>query len=279
MVVEQVGRRKVSNAGLELVGDVAESDRAPSAGVRVRVSNASDSKKDQFRVSWASADGSPLAGSSLEVYVPAGQSRILTVPLPPAGTAPERLVLRGDDEDFDNTLFVIPPEPARSSILYIGGESEKDTRQPFYFFQRTFQDTRQRTVQVLLRTPSAVSLATDVAGADLIVVADAVADTVTAAVRARAESGATALSVCRTIGMSSTLAHLVGQERLAIEEASASTDAMLTEIDFDIRCSRLLPIPDSTTLPGFISGSIDGSMRRGFRAAVWWRSSTQATPL
>ncbi len=232
VAVEQVGRRKTSNAGLELVGDVAESDRTPSAGVRVRVSNASDSKKDQFRVGWAVADGSPLPGSPLEVYVPAGQSRITTVPLPPAGAAPERIVLRGDDEDFDNTLFVIPPEPARSSILYIGGESEKDTRQPFYFLQRTFQSTRQRTVQVLLRPPSAVSLATEVAGADLIVVADALPDPVAAAVRARAEAGGTVLCVCRTAGMSFTLAHLVGQERLAVEEAPASTDAMLTEIDF-----------------------------------------------
>ena len=71
------------------------------------------------------------------------------------GPPVDRIVLQGDDEDFDNTVFVVPPETARLSVVYFGGESEKDPRQPLYFLQRAFQETRRQAVQVLVRPPGA----------------------------------------------------------------------------------------------------------------------------
>ena len=68
---------------------------------------------------------------------------------------PERILLQGDDEDFDNTVFVVPPETQRLSVLYCGSGSEKDPAQPLYFLRRAFQETRRQAVQVVIRQPGA----------------------------------------------------------------------------------------------------------------------------
>ncbi len=232
VLVQPVGAAAGGNAGLELLADASETEATAPAGIRVRVSNAANSRREQFQVAWAGADGTALPGQPVDTYVPAGQSRVISLPLPAKTTDPRQVVLRGDEESFDNRLFVVPLEPVRADVLYLGSEAAKDSRQPFYFLQRAFQDTRRRTVRLTLRPASAATLAADLPAAGLIFVTEPLTGAVAAAVREQAESGKTVVCVVRSEAMASTLAALTGTDRVGAREAVTGDYAMLAGIDF-----------------------------------------------
>jgi hypothetical protein len=280
--VQPLKSRPGSNASLQLVSE--PDDIAPQAAptIRVRVTNAADSRRDQFRVGWAQPDGRAFAGTPTEVYVPPGQSRVVPLPLPrgsgilpasvggqtaapahspdtgappSAGKAPasdqefapahyagpDRILLQGDDEDFDNTVFVVPPETQRLSVLYCGSGPEKDTAQPLYFLRRAFQETRRQAVQLVVRQPAADARlnpalaalsAADLQQPTLLVVADPLPEALADALRSQVVAGKTALFVLRSGAPATTLAAVLGLDRLALEEAAPRNYAILGEIEF-----------------------------------------------
>jgi len=232
VLVQPVGAAAGANAGLELLADASETEATAPAGIRVRVNNTANSRREQFQVAWAGADGTALPGQPVDIYVPAGQSRVISLPLPAKTTEPRQVVLRGDDESFDNRLFLVPLEPVRADVLYLGSEAARDSRQPFYFLQRAFQDTRRRTVRLTLRPASSATLAADLPAAGLIFVTEPLPGTMAAAVREQAENGKTVVCVLRSEAMASTLAALTGTERVVAREAATGDYAMLAGIDF-----------------------------------------------
>jgi hypothetical protein len=126
--VEAVAAAGPTNAGLQLVsaGDLA--GRGEIGALRVRVSNSPESKREEFQVGWAGSEGT-LIGTAVTAYVPPGQSRIVRLPAAPAASAAARVVLRGDDDDFDNTLHVIPPVRRTVRVLWFGREGLEDRDQ------------------------------------------------------------------------------------------------------------------------------------------------------
>jgi len=225
--VEPLKARHVSNAGLQLVTETDDATSKETTSVRVRVANSPDSKIEQFKVGWAAADGRSMAGPPLNIYVPSGQSRIVAVPGLTnafASSNPDRIILQGDEEDFDNTVYVIPPEKSRMTVSYFGTESEKDPHQPLYFLQRAFQETRRQTVQVLQgATNQPWSLA---------VVTETIPDGPAKSLRDEVTAGKAALVVMKDERVASTLAQLLGVEHLNAHEAPVRNYAMLAEIDF-----------------------------------------------
>ncbi|HYV28533.1 MAG TPA: BatA domain-containing protein, partial [Candidatus Eisenbacteria bacterium] len=174
LIIEPLKPKKPTNAGLQLVTDLDESDKkAADARPRVRVSNSADAKREQFQVGWTRSGEKGFAGKAVDVYVPPGQSRVVMSPELPPGVAPDRLVLKGDDDDFDNTVYVVPLEAARTKILLLSNDSEKDTAQPPYFVRRAFQETRRQIVQVLTHKADGPLLPTDTEGVPLIIASDA----------------------------------------------------------------------------------------------------------
>jgi hypothetical protein len=232
--VEPLKARHPSNAGLQLVTDSDDADPKASGTVRVRVSNAADSRREQFKVGWAQADGRSFAGKPVEIYVPPGQNRIVPLPSPegPGAGSVDRIVLQGDEEDFDNTVFVVPPETARLSVLYFGGESEQDPRQPLYFLRRAFQETRRQAVQVLVRPPGARLAASDALAATLLVVTDLLSADNARELHDQVAAGKTLLFALKNQAAAPALARLLGRDRLAVEEVRPDNYAMLAEIDF-----------------------------------------------
>ena len=230
------------NAGLQLVADSDEANRKASPSVRVRVTNTADAQREQFQVGWARPDGRSFVGPPVAVYVPPGQSRIVPVPLPAAEATVDRLILQGDAEDFDNTVFVIPPETARVSVLYLGNDSDKDPRQPLFFLQRAFQETPRQAVQVLPRPAGALLAAPEAPAASLVVVADPLSPELARALHDQVAAGKTLLFVIRNAAASATLAWLLGLDGLTLEEARVAGYAMLADIDF--RHPLLAPFAD-----------------------------------
>lgn len=225
--VEPVKPRHVSNAGLQLVTETDDTGAKDVPTVRVRIANASDSKVDQFKVGWAGDAGS-MVGQPLNVYVPAGQSRIVALPMLTnvlTSMNPDRIILQGDEEDFDNTVYVIPPEKSRMAVLYLGTESEKDPHQPLYFVERAFQETRRQSVGIVKGiTNQPWSLA---------ILSEPISDSVTAKLlHNEITNGKTVLAVMKDDRLAPTLAQMVGVEQLNIRETKVHNYAMLAEIDF-----------------------------------------------
>ena len=225
--VEPVKPRKVSNAGVQLVTEMDDGSSKEATSVRVRVANSADSKLDQFKVGWAGPDGRIFVGQPINIYAPPGQSRIVAIPLLTnalAAMKPDRIILQGDEEDFDNTVYVIPPGQSRMSVLYLGSESEKDPHQPLYFLQRAFQDTRRTTVRVVQGSTNRVW--------SLAVITEAISDTLARSVRNEVTTGKVALVVMKDDHLAPTVAQLIGAGRLDAQEAQVHNYAMLAEIDF-----------------------------------------------
>src|SRR4051812_5382561 len=121
IIIETLKAKKTSNAGLQLLTEREDAEVAPGdSSPKIRVSNSADSTREQFRVGWLPSADASMVGASLDVYVPPGQNTIAQAPPIPAGLREQRLVLVGDDHDFDNSVYVVPPRAEKIPVLYLG---------------------------------------------------------------------------------------------------------------------------------------------------------------
>lgn len=206
--VEAVKARRPGNAGVHLVGERAD---AVETQQRVRVVNASDSKREQFKLTWVGGTNAPI-----ETYVPAGQSRIIQ--LPPHSQRSGELRLIGDEEDFDNHLYWVGTRQTRVEVAYLGSEAETDTAQPLFYLKRAFQQTARQDVQITNRVTAAAALC--------IVGGESPADS-----RPRLRAG-TVLLLMRSPASARIIADLLNLPPLACEEAVGQKYSLLADIDF-----------------------------------------------
>lgn len=233
LLVEPVKPGTPTNAGLQLVAEAADAPAGPDASVRLRVTNAADSKREQFKVGWSQGPGgAEFAAPPIDAYVPPGQSRVFALPLPKDLRPAARLVLTGDDHPFDNTVYAIPPVPQRADILWLGAGDADDTRQPLFFLRRAFADTPRITVNIRVVPPGGVPPAATGKPPSLIFITDALAPGAAAAVRSQIEAGATGIFSPANAAGAPTLAALSGREGINLAEVQPARYAMFAEIDF-----------------------------------------------
>lgn len=153
-----------ANAGLHpletsTAGEAAEAgkENAAAKSPRVLITNAADSTRESFELVWQAA-GKPVASGdapkeaepapTVKTYIPPGQTRVVRSPVVPAGDAVQ-LVLKGDEEAFDNDLWLVPPKKERLRVLHLAVEKADDPQSLRYFLDRAFSDTQaDRTVTV-----------------------------------------------------------------------------------------------------------------------------------
>ncbi|MCO6457749.1 MAG: hypothetical protein J5I93_20790, partial [Pirellulaceae bacterium] len=135
---------KPTNAAALLLADLEPALDSQQTSLAVRVSNAADSSRDQFRLGWADAQGRLLGDREYPVTVPAGESRVVQVEPSPASS---RLLLIGDDQPFDNTLYVARQAPRQRKLIYVGAEAEAP-RGLLYFLRAASLDTPWQQVTV-----------------------------------------------------------------------------------------------------------------------------------
>jgi Aerotolerance regulator N-terminal/von Willebrand factor type A domain len=230
LIVDPLKARNPTNAGLQLLADTADADRQAATSVRVRVSNATESTREQFKVGWTKTVGGELVGATVDTYVPPGQSRVVSLPVASAGGS-NAIALRGDDEDFDNTVFVIPPAQQKLSIAYFGSENPDDVQQPLFFLKRALPDTPRLAISVTPQAAGAV-LTPEVMASSLFVVTDALAANQAALLREQALGGKTILFAAKNTAAAAALGPLLGLDALPAEEVKPPSYAMLGEIDF-----------------------------------------------
>jgi hypothetical protein len=238
LIIEPVKAKNVTNAGVQLVADGPDSTRAIDAPMRVRVSNATDSKREQFKVGWtqaATAAGATTPqwiGAPIDAYVPPGQSRVFALPVPKAPAVAEQITLQGDDEAFDNTAFVISPAQQRATVLWIGSDVAEDPKQPLFFLRRAFVETPRVAVHVTAVAPTAPLLPGDVKAANVIFITNAISAEAAAALHAEALAGKTLVVAPSTVAAGASLGALLGREPIALTEGTPRNYAMFAEIDF-----------------------------------------------
>ncbi len=219
-----------TNAGLQWAPDLETALPAGAdARPRLRISNSPDAQHEQFRLQWEGAE----AGDGLDVYVPPGQSRLVLAPKPPPGLSPESLILTGDDEPFDNRLYVLPPKPAELTVVYLGPESPADPAQPLYYLLRAFPPTRRQIVRVVTVPPTGTLAPATLAAARLVVVTAPAPEVPEAAVQSFLAKGGTVLLALQKGAATASLGRWLGLETLQATDVTPASYAMLAQIAFD----------------------------------------------
>lgn len=228
-VFRQVSTPRKTNAFAHLLANVEdEVDAQP----RVRVVNAADSQGDQFYVRWLADVTKAKPRGEVAVYVPAGQSRVVRLPRPADALTADKIVLRGDDHDFDNTFYVVPPREEQVTLVYAGNDAADDPQGLQYYLRLATAGDPLRKVS--LATPAADELEKSLGPPDpqMIVVSRSVSPGEQARLIAYVERGGLLLAVLKDRQAASSLVKLCDDVALAEAAADASGDLLLGEIDF-----------------------------------------------
>ena len=144
--VHQVKSDQKTNASVRILRQTEQNQ--DSKGTRVRVSNAKGSSQDQFTVNWSNAAGTQDSDASIPFYVPAGTSRVLQIERDPTRMASDRLMLTGDDNDFDNLFYTVPTERRTLHLIYFGDEDDDDANAMLYFLKSALGDDHKRNIVI-----------------------------------------------------------------------------------------------------------------------------------
>lgn len=215
--------KKTTNANARLLISRDE-DSEP----RVRVVNAANSSGDQFFVSWFDArkNASP---KETAIYVPPGESRVLRLPRSEDNLQSDRVVLRGDDQDFDNTFYVTPPRKQEVTLVYAGDDAVDDAQGMQYYLRLACSGDPLRQVTVR-EVPKDKSF--DFAASRIAVVTRQLSESDVAAIKEFVTNGGVLL-LAPTEAAAATLPQLLDDVTLERPKEVREGDfALLGEIDF-----------------------------------------------
>ena len=236
LTVKLIPARSMNNATVQIVAQGDDPLGPDGRGLsHVRITNSPNATLERFSLYWADAGYTSPSDQAIEVYAPAGHSSVVRIPSPKNAAAGQRLVLTGDEQDFDNTFYLAPDVAQKVNILFIGDDDPNDPRDMLYYARRAFGTAGGIDPNLVVRTPGAVSQQ-NVTSAHLIIVTDAVNSQRGAALRRYIESGGTVLLVLRPADgpdAATTIANLAGIEGVESQEADVEKYAMLGQINFE----------------------------------------------
>jgi hypothetical protein len=230
VLIHQVKPRGPNNASIQLTND-SDDPTQTSGMVRFRVVNATGSRREQFKVGWKNGERGEFIGKPLEIYVPAGQTRLAQLQ-PPTNHVVDRATLVGDDDEFDNTAFFVAQPAKPLEVVYLGNDWQPDPQLPLFFLQRAFQQTGRQPVHIVALAPDALPPAQPANPVALWVVADALPAERATALREQVTSGNNLLFVITSEAASQSLAQLLGLPEIGLKEAQPPNYALLGHIDF-----------------------------------------------
>lgn len=228
--VEQVLPNHLFNAGIHLVDGFDSMAAGQLNSVRIRIICAGESTTRQFQVGWAADDGRFIS-DPLPVALAGGEERIVSVPFPGNNLKSDRLVLRGDDEPFDNMVYTVVPEGEKTTVSYIGPTDTTSNADPIYFLARAFGVFPGLTVDVRQWSPDELVERRLLDESPLLVVAAELGEPTVKLVRDHIFDGGTVLFVLLTGGSGATLAKLLNLEELSVSEQSFEPYGLLSDVD------------------------------------------------
>jgi hypothetical protein len=238
VAVHRLSPERPTNATAQLLLD----ERQPEGEApRVRVTNAANSTGEEFVVRWANGDkrpsGEAAASAAHPIYVPVGQSRVVRLERPAAAQAADRIVLGGDDAEFDNVHYVVPPRAEAVQLAYVGDEAADDPQALRYYLELALADDPLRKVEVQSHAADQPLALAAGARPKLVVVAQSIAAPLGDSLAGYLDGGGTLLAVLRDRPMAESLQALFddlefGDETAAGDESRTESYQMLGEVDF-----------------------------------------------
>lgn len=233
VINRRLAPKRPTNALVQLLSSEEDS---PDAEPRVRVASAADSKDDQFFVAWAAKTDGPAAKSSTShetaVYVPPGQSRVVKLPRPEDNLQGDRIVLRGDEHDFDNTFYVVPPRKQQVKMLYAGADAPDDEQGPQFYLKLATSGDPLRQVEVQPLANDDTATLTSSSSPQVIVVTRPLSVTLVAALKIYTEQGGTLVLAPADQEAAQSIPTLFDDVELSPKPAAAGDYLLLGEIDF-----------------------------------------------
>jgi hypothetical protein len=217
-----VSPKSAENAGLQLVEPTLNSadDR-----LRVRVTNAAAATRQRFELNWS--DGKQDA-KALDVVVPPGQSRVVALPAPPNPTLGQSLILTGDEQPFDNRLWLPSRQPQPCTVLFVGRDQPNDTDGLRYYLDRALAANPRYVTRIV--TADAALLPAD--RPSLVVAAEPEPQGLDLLKKLR-ENGVATVLVPKTADDADALLAACGHESLKTREAVVRDYALWSDIDFE----------------------------------------------
>jgi hypothetical protein len=233
LVVKSIQSQGNTNAALQLVTDRSGSvDSADDKHQGIRIINSSNAIIERFQLNWADEPAEATPSPPIDVYVPPGHSVVVRAPIQEDRLQARKLILTGDDHEFDNALFVAPYLQQQANILYIGRDNPADSNEMLYYLQRAFGTTRALKPHVISHPGDKTIATTDIEIAHLVIAADKIKGDNLDSLRQYIESGRTLLLVMKSADDITTLEDLSGIESIKSEEADVERYAMLAQIEF-----------------------------------------------
>jgi len=156
-VIARSVRAQRGNASLQILAPQAELPE-----YRVRIINDIHGERDQLSVRWftQTSTGPQPVGGAYSIYVPAGQTRVLTLRLPDAFQNIHGVMLEGDDDPYGNLAYVAPVPPETVRVLFFGDDRPDDPEGLLFYLTQALIDTPRRKFQ-LIHLPASAKRATD----------------------------------------------------------------------------------------------------------------------
>jgi len=229
VILHRLSPKRTTNAFAQLLSGDEETG---ASDLRLRVVNAADSKDDQFFVAWTSEGGKPAPASETAVYVPPGQSRVVKLPRPDDQLRADRIDLRGDDHDFDNTFFVVPPRKQEVRLLYGGSDAADDQHGPQFYLKLATSGDPLRQVDVRPLDKDGPSPLASEPPPQLVVVTGKVSSPLAESLKAYVERGGTLVLAPQDQEAATIVPAVLDDVDLSAKPAAASEYLLLGEIDF-----------------------------------------------
>jgi len=238
LAVKAIAGQDAANASLQwMAGRDTPAPGRHNDPPKIRVTNSSDSDKDRFQLRWESVSslapegGNAASGQATDVYVAPGHSVVVRAAADANQAQAMRVVLTGDDQDFDNALYLAPAPQRQINVLYIGSDEPDSAAEMLYYVRRAFGT--DGASQIVRRPGSELISVGDIKTAHMIVVTETVSGQNLASLRQHLESGGVLLLVLKSAGTVAALSGLAGVDNLQSSEADAGRYAMLDRIEFD----------------------------------------------
>jgi hypothetical protein len=229
--VEPLSYGRIHNAGIQWLADrEGEESSGAKPGVRLRVVNGIDSNKEQYRLWWDFGSAAGIKIDPVDIYVPSGQSKIVNLAFNTGSLTSERIRLSGDDEEYDNQVYVAAAEVEKLNISYFGDESEDDPQQSLFYLQRAVTNAGKRLVKIIHPAANMMT-SSNLAECQIIIITSPLKNNQREVVKAVIQGGKTALLVLSSDRMGAELDAMLGKT-LPVEETKQSGYAMLSQIDF-----------------------------------------------
>jgi hypothetical protein len=231
LTVRQIQAKGKTNATLQQIASRdGTTHKANDDRLRIRVTNSPDATVENFSLNWAGNNTTTEAIA--DVYAPAGHSVVVRVPFSPNETTAKTLILSGDDDEFDNTLYLAPHLMQQANILYLGDNDANNPKGMLYYVHRAFGATPTLNPNIIFASENGLA-DEQIAMAHLVIVADKTDQRDTPSLRRYLESGGTVLMVMTSPDAATTVAGLAGIDQFESEEADVNTYTMLSQIDFE----------------------------------------------